>query len=151
MAEEDSIVRLLSETGHTLAVAESLTGGTLSSCFAKRPRASEWFRGAVVAYSSEVKHEVLGVRPGPVVSREAAIDMACGVSQLLGSSIAVAVTGVGGPEAQDGVAPGTVWVALSGSRGPATTCLHLSGSPEEIIEQTCRQTLKLLEDHLKAA
>lgn len=148
MADDDTLVRLLGERGDTLAVAESLTGGALCSCLAQRPRASEWFRGGVVAYSSEVKHRVLGVRPVPVVSREAAIDMARGVSQLLGSSIAIAVTGVGGPQPQDGIPPGTVWVAMTRKNRSATACLELSGTPAEIVELTCRRTVELLEQQL---
>jgi nicotinamide-nucleotide amidase len=147
---DDPIVRLLQETGHTLAVAESLTGGTLSSRFAQRPGASEWYRGAVVAYATEVKHQVLGVRPGPVVSRQAALDMARGVARALGASAAVAATGVGGPGEQDGLPPGTVWVAVEVGGVAVAHCLELSGSPEEIIEGTCERAAKLLVGQLEA-
>jgi len=63
-----------------LAVAESLTGGMVSSSLAKAPRASSWLVGGVVAYMSEVKHEVLGVESGPVVTEAAALQMARGVA-----------------------------------------------------------------------
>jgi PncC family amidohydrolase len=96
----------------TVAVAESLTGGMLSTRFAQAPGASEWFRGGIVAYATEVKHDLLGIRPGPVVSRQAAIDMVDGVSKLLDASVAIAVTGVGGPGPQDDQPPGTVWVGV---------------------------------------
>jgi nicotinamide mononucleotide (NMN) deamidase PncC len=59
-----------------IGVAESLTGGMLSSFLAAAPNASEWFRGGIVAYSRAVKRDVLHVRPGPVVSEGAALDMA---------------------------------------------------------------------------
>jgi nicotinamide-nucleotide amidase len=91
-----------------------------------------------------VKHGVLGVRPGPVVSREAAIDMARGVARLLDADLAVAVTGVGGPDSQEGQAPGTVWIAVfAGDRGIAE--LHrFDGDPSEVCDRTCDAAMTLL-------
>jgi PncC family amidohydrolase len=80
-----------------IGVAESLTGGMLSSFLAAAPNASEWFRGGIIAYSRAVKRDVLHVRPGPVVSEGAALDMARGAADLLGAAITIGVTGVGGP------------------------------------------------------
>lgn len=134
----------------TVAVAESLTGGALSTELAKRPQASRWYRGAVVAYSSETKHRLLGVRPGPVVSRQAALDMAHGVAAALDATVALAVTGVGGPEPQDGHEPGTVWLAATANGQDLAVRLQLGGSPEEVIDQACRHSLKALEEHLRA-
>src|SRR3954451_7740925 len=95
----------------SVAVAESLTGGMIASALAQAEGASEWFRGSLVAYSTEVKHEVLGVPVGPVVSAEAAAVMARRVRSLRHADISVAVTGAGGPSAQDGHEPGTVFLA----------------------------------------
>lgn len=127
-----------------MAVAESLTGGMLSSRFAQATGASQWFGGGVVAYASEVKHRVLGVRPGPVVSRQAALDMAEGVAGLMGADCAVAVTGVAGPDPQDGQPPGTVWLAIVIGREADAVKLELSGTPAEICEQTCDRCVELL-------
>ncbi len=148
MAEDNPLVGLLQRSGRSLAVAESLTGGQLSSRLAKLPGASQWYRGAVVAYASEVKHEVLGVRPGPVVSREAALDMAHGAAKLLDASVTIAVTGVGGPDPQDGQPPGTVWVAVWTDEGEEAVRLDLGGDPEEIVEGTCRHCFDVLLEHL---
>ena len=63
----------------------SLTGGMVSSSLAKAPGASSWLVGGVVAYMSEVKHEVLGVESGPVVTEAAALQMARGVARLFGA------------------------------------------------------------------
>lgn len=146
----DPVADLFLRTGHTLAVAESLTGGRLSSTFAERPQASNWYRGAVVAYASEVKHRLLGVR-GPVVSEDAAVAMAEGAAKILDASAAVAVTGVGGPDPQEGQPPGTVWVGLYVDGHGVATRLSLTGSPEEIVEATCRESsdllLRQLDDH----
>jgi nicotinamide mononucleotide (NMN) deamidase PncC len=59
----DRITELLDAADVTVAVAESLTGGMVASALAEASGASKWFRGAVVAYASEVKHELLGVPP----------------------------------------------------------------------------------------
>ena len=86
----------------TVAVAESLTGGNVATALAAAKAASQWFRGSLVAYASEVKHEVLGVPEGRCVSAEAAETMAAGVRKLLRADVAVGVTGAGGPDPQDG-------------------------------------------------
>ena len=110
---EDAVARRLVARGWTLAVAESLTGGLIASRLFNVVGASSWFRGGVVSYASEVKFSVLGVTPGPVVSAEAAEEMAQGVRRVLGSDVGLAVTGVAGPEGQDGHGPGTVFVGLA--------------------------------------
>lgn len=97
----------------TVGCAESLTSGAIASALGQGPQASEWFRGGVVAYAVGVKHDLLGVPQVPVVSREAALAMAQGARERLGADVAVAVTGVGGPDPQDGLEPGTVWVGVA--------------------------------------
>ena len=112
-AIEDAVARTMTRAGLTLGLAESLTGGLAASRLVNVPGASSWFRGSVVSYASEVKFSVLGVTPGPVVSAEAAEEMAQGVRRVLGSDVGLAVTGVAGPEGQDGHGPGTVFVGLA--------------------------------------
>jgi nicotinamide-nucleotide amidase len=131
-----AVARAVAGTGRSIAVAESLTGGLLASTLARAEGSSEWFRGGVVSYASEVKHHVLGVPPGPVVSAASAAAMASGVAGLLGADIALAVTGVGGPEPQEGVPVGTVWIGLHRD-GETTTVLHLF---DDDPETTCRRT-----------
>jgi nicotinamide-nucleotide amidase len=123
--------------GLRLAVAESLTGGGLSAKLAAAPGASAWFRGGIVAYASEVKFDVLGVPRGPVVSEVAATAMADGVCRLLGADVAVAVTGVAGPDEQDGQPPGTVWMALHDPDGTAACLRHFDGEPAQVVDATC--------------
>jgi nicotinamide-nucleotide amidase len=107
------IAELLDSAHLDVAVAESLTGGMVASTLAAAPGSSAWFRGAVVAYHSDVKHELLHVPPGPVVSAQAAAAMAEGVRRLLRADVAVALTGAAGPDGQDGQPPGTVFFGLS--------------------------------------
>jgi nicotinamide-nucleotide amidase len=134
--------------GRTIAVAESLTGGMIASVLAQAERSSEWFRGSLVAYSTEVKHDLLDVPPGPVVSAEAAGVMARRVRELLLADISVAVTGAGGPSAQDGHEPGTVFMAVSGVDRDRVERLDLSGEPEEICAATTLAALDALVDAL---
>ncbi|HEY4418001.1 MAG TPA: CinA family protein [Pseudonocardia sp.] len=152
-AEPDEVTRdrlagevseLAREYELSIAVAESLTGGMVASALAAAEAASQWFRGSLVAYSSEVKHEVLGVPPGPVVSGEAAAAMARGVRRLLGADVAVAVTGAGGPDPQDGQEPGTVVVGVDDGTDVQVHELHLDGDPQEISTTAAETTLRAL-------
>jgi nicotinamide-nucleotide amidase len=147
--DTDRVGASLKHGGHTLAVAESLTGGLLASAFARASGSSEWFRGGIVAYCRAVKHSVLGVPSGPVVSERAAVAMARGAGRLLEADVAVAVTGVGGPDPQDGESPGTVWAATWPDQLGGAVLLRLSGSPESICEQVCTETVRILRKRLE--
>lgn len=135
------IAREMAERGLTLAVAESLTGGQVAAHLARAEGASAWFRGGVVAYSSEVKRDVLGVPDGPVVTPEAAMAMADGVARLLGADIGVGVTGAGGPDPQDGREPGTVFIATSAPAGRDPRLHLFEGDPEEVCRASCAAAL----------
>jgi nicotinamide-nucleotide amidase len=115
---EVTVGRLLAGGGWRLAVAESLTGGLVAARLTGVPGASGWFAGGLVTYAEDAKRELLGVRPGPVVSEEAARDMAVGVASLLGADVGLSLTGVAGPATQDGQPVGTVFVGLSGPTAP---------------------------------
>lgn len=122
----------------TVAVAESLTGGMLSSQLAAARRASEWFRGGIVAYATAVKHDLLDVPAGPVVSEAASVAMARGAARLLGAHISVAVTGVGGPGRQDDQPPGTVWIAIFRGGNTEARLHHIDGpTAAAICSRTC--------------
>ncbi len=110
---EDVVAHRLVAQGRTLAVAESLTGGLIASRLVNVAGASAWFRGGVVSYASDVKYSLLGVPEGPVVSGAAARAMAEGVRRVLGADVGLSVTGVAGPEEQDGQRAGTVFVGLA--------------------------------------
>ncbi len=108
---ESVVLDELVAQGLTLATAESLTGGLIGSRLTDVPGSSRAFRGSVVAYAGDIKRELLGVPEGPVVSEEAVVAMATGVCRVLSADVSVAVTGVAGPDPQDGQEPGTVWMA----------------------------------------
>lgn len=134
-----------------VATAESLTGGRLAASLARANDAGTWFRGGVVAYAAEVKHDVLAVRPGPVVSETAVREMAEGVADLLGADAAVAVSGAAGPSPLEGQPPGTVWFGVHVGDTTVAELHHLDGDPDDVCAQTCAVALDLLLAHLTDA
>lgn len=116
------IIGQLTARGQHIAVAESLTGGLLAATLTGIPGASAAFRGAVVAYATELKATILGV-PADLLARHGAVhpdvaaEMAVGVRRKLGATVGAATTGVAGPDPADGQPVGTVYIAVS--VGPA--------------------------------
>ncbi len=142
---EQALAAVLLERGLTLGVAESLTGGLIASRLVAVVGASTWFRGGVVAYDSAVKHAVLGVPEGPVVREEAAVAMAQGARRVLGADVGLGITGVAGPDPQEGVAPGTVYVGLSApGAGDLSRVLRVPGDRQRIREYSAISALDLL-------
>jgi nicotinamide-nucleotide amidase len=133
----------------TIAVAESLTGGMISSALAATTGSGDWYRGAVVAYSTEVKHDLLGVPTEEVVTAEAASAMARRVRELLLADVGVGVTGSGGPQPQDGRDPGTVFLAVDGGDRHRVVRLKLdSDDPSQVLAATTLAAIEALVDHL---
>jgi nicotinamide-nucleotide amidase len=130
--------------GVRVAVAESLTGGMLSSALAQAPEAGEWFAGGVVAYGSDVKHNLLEVPPGPVVSGPSARAMASTTARLLAAEFAVSLTGAGGPDPQDGERPGTVFLGLHTPSGVCHRRFHFDGGPEAVCRSAVHEALLAL-------
>ena len=126
------VLRLLRERGLTLGTAESVTGGLIASRLTNVPGASEVFRGSIVSYASDVKFDVLGVPPGPVVSDDAAIAMAEGACRVLDCDVAVSVTGVAGPDTQEGQPVGTVYFGLCLDGEVDSMVIRLPGDRERI-------------------
>jgi len=142
---EVAVAELLVARRLTFAVAESLTGGLIASRLVNVPGASAWFKGGVVAYDSQVKYDVLGVPAGPVVSEPAAAAMAEGVRRVTGADVGLGITGVAGPDDQEGVAPGTIFVGLSIPGRPAETRqLRLPGDRERVRQYGAISALDLL-------
>jgi nicotinamide-nucleotide amidase len=128
----------LREAGLTLATAESITAGGVVSALAAVDGSADWLRGGVVAYASAVVHAVLGVRAGPVVDREAAIEMAVGAMRVLNADVAIATTGCSGPESFEGHPPGTVWIAVAIGDDVDAREFRFGGDPAAV----CRDTIE---------
>jgi nicotinamide-nucleotide amidase len=126
---------LLEQRGMSLAVAESMTGGMVAARIVDVPGSSDWFRGGVVAYDSEVKFDVLDVRRGPVVSAEAAEQMADGVRRLLKADVGVSVTGVAGPAEQEGQPVGTAFFGFALGESVESVEMRLGGNDRVRIRQ----------------
>lgn len=130
---EAAVGKLLLERSLTLGVAESLTGGLVGSRLTAVPGASDWFRGSVVAYSTEAKRKLLGVGDSPAVSEETALEMAAGAAAALGADVGLSLTGVAGPAEQDGQPVGTVWIGMHLlSTGDEARLLRLAGERDQI-------------------
>lgn len=143
------VCRLLAERGQTVAVAESLTAGLLGAELTMMPGASAMFLGGVITYATELKERLLGV-PAELLAEHGAVHpdvaaaMAAGVRDRLGASWGLAVTGVAGPDPQDGRPVGTVFVGVA---GPGTEpvvespWLPSSGPPEALRPLLRRMTV----------
>jgi nicotinamide-nucleotide amidase len=147
---ESVVGTLLSDAGLMLGVAESLTGGLIGARLTDVPGASDWFRGSIASYASEVKYELLGVPRGPVVSAEAATAMARGAMRALGANVGLAVTGVAGPTEQEGMPVGTVFCAVDLDGEVTVTELHLPGDRERVRWYTTISALDVLRRRLLA-
>lgn len=135
------VIRSLAERGLTVAVAESLTGGLVVAELVSIPGASAVVRGGVVAYATELKHELLGVdaallAAGGPIQAAVAEQMATGVRARLGADVGLATTGVAGPDPQDGHPPGEVWIAAATPTGVTSMHLELGGDRAAVRRET---------------
>ena len=151
---ETVVLRLMRERGLTLGCAESCTGGLIAKRFTDLPGASAVFRGGVVSYASEVKRDVLGVPQALLdqygaVSPQVARAMAQGARRALGSDLAVATTGVAGPDPDDRGNPvGLVYVALAGEEACHVREVHLGQGREMVRRRAALHAMDLLRRQL---
>jgi nicotinamide-nucleotide amidase len=147
---ESVVLQLLRQHGWSLGLAESVTGGLVAGRITGVPGASEVFRGSVVSYASEVKFDVLGVEPGPVVSEAAAMQMADGVRRVLKADVGLALTGVAGPTEQDGMPVGTLCVGIAMPHRTTSRTLRLPGARDQMRQMSVISSLDLLRRELLA-
>jgi nicotinamide-nucleotide amidase len=148
---ERVVANLLTERGLTVGVAESLTSGLVGARLAETEGASQWFRGSIVAYDSQVKYDLLGVPKGPVVSPEAAKAMAEGACRTLRANIGLGITGVAGPTTQDDQPVGTVFMAVSGFGETEVREVHFPGDRQHVRQFSTISVLDFLRRRLLAA
>ncbi len=166
MADHESILKLseklvgeLLSSGKNLATAESCTGGWVSKAITDVPGSSEVFAYGIVSYSNGAKASLLGVKSATLdhngaVSDAVVEEMARGVLELSGSDIAVAVSGIAGPEGGSKEKPvGTVWFAWAIRDGSSvkvdSRCRHFSGDRELVRELTVAQALQGVRERIK--
>ena len=145
-----NFIELLVKNDFKLAVAESCTGGLISSKITDIPGISEFFDRGFVTYSNISKVKMLGVNENTIkiygaVSRETAIEMARGVLINSSADISVAVTGIAGPSGGSRDKPvGTVFVAAATKERIECKKFNFSGDRRSIKEQTCEAAFKML-------
>jgi nicotinamide-nucleotide amidase len=154
LADEVAQVHLLlAERHQTVAVAESLTGGMLCAALTDPPGASTSFRGGLVVYATDLKERLAAVDPKLLAARgavdpEVAVSLARGVRDRLGASWGIGITGVAGPDPQDGTPVGTVFVGVVGQSGrrpvESVAQLEVAGDRNTIRAQSVIQTVALL-------
>ena len=142
---------LLVDNERRLVTAESCSGGWTAKVITDIPGSSNWFLGGVVAYSNTLKQSLLGVLPSTLaahgaVSESTAREMAIGALETLGGQVAVAVTGIAGPDgAQPGKPVGTVWFGWAwrdGDEIETRVALEtFSGDREAVRRQTVARAL----------
>ncbi len=135
----------------TISFAESCTGGHLAARITKLPGCSQFFLGSIVAYSNQMKVDVLGVNQETLksygaVSGQVVEEMARGIMRLTQSDIAVAISGIAGPDGGSDEKPvGTIWSAIAFKNKPCVVWKsHLNGTRQEIIEKASEEILSVL-------
>jgi nicotinamide-nucleotide amidase len=147
--------RRLRDAGTTIALAESCTGGLASAMLTDVPGSSAYFQGAVVSYANTAKEDLLGVseatlRAHGAVSAESAAEMAKGARTRFGADLALAITGIAGPDGGSPEKPvGTVFFALARRDGGEETKKRLFGGDRAVIRRAAAiHALELLRRHL---
>jgi nicotinamide-nucleotide amidase len=149
-------VHALVDRRETFATAESLTGGLVAATVVEIPGVSAVYRGGLVVYATDLKHSLAGVPEklladrGPV-DPDVALDLAGGARERCGADWGLATTGVAGPEPQDGVPVGLVYVAVAGPTGRTVRELRLDGNRDEVRTESVTAVLNLFVDELRKA
>jgi nicotinamide-nucleotide amidase len=143
-APVEELVLALLGNDLTLATAESVTGGMCGWALVEVPDSGQVMLGSVVAYASDVKHRVLAVDEGPVISSRCAAQMAEGVMKLFSADCALAFTGVAGPAEQEGQPVGTVFIAAATATTVRTHRFRFDGNPTEIRMQSIDAGARML-------
>lgn len=146
--------RLLIEQKATLSVAESCTGGHLSHQFTLNPGSSAYFIGGILSYANQVKIDQLGVSE-QILASDGAVSEACiramalGVQKRLGTTYALATSGIAGPDGGTEEKPvGTVWIALAHPTGVITRKLTLGGTRMQNIYLSSLACINLLRKYI---
>jgi len=136
-ARVTEVIGLLRGRGETVATAESLTAGLVAAVLTTVPGASAVVRGGLVVYATDLKASLAGVPPELLdghgaVHADVASALAGGARRVCGADWGIGLTGVAGPDPQDGVAPGTVYFGIARSAGVTCHALGLSGDRNAI-------------------
>ncbi len=156
MKTEKKIYKRLAESGLTLSLAESCTGGLVSARLVSQSGISRYFYGGVISYVNEIKEALLGVDPHTLsrytaVSAPVAEQMARGVIERTGSDLGLSVTGLAGPSGGTREIPvGRVFVGICQKGGPTYSISYtLRGSRQRIRKAAAEAALRALLAHIE--
>ena len=140
--------------GKSLVTAESLTGGGIGAALTAVSGASKVFKGGIISYTDQVKHQLLGVSVDILsvfgaVSAPVAEAMAVGARKALQADVAVAVTGLAGPDGDEfGHSVGTVFIGYADEAGSTVGEYHFFGDREVVRNQTIEAALQVILAHV---
>lgn len=149
---EQVVGGLLAANGYTLATAESCTGGQIASRIVSVPGSSRYFRGTIVAYSNDIKTDLLGVDQSLInkfgaVSKEVVESMALNGFRLLGSDFCVASSGIAGPDGGSVTKPvGMVWIAVAFRNHVQSRMFMFGDQRRNNIARSCVASLAMLRE-----
>lgn len=149
-----SIVQeLMLKKGLTLSIAESCTGGLISSILTKIPECSKYFKGSIVCYSRFSKENILNINKNILekygtISTEASLEMAKKTKELFDSDIALSTTGVAGPSSEENKPVGLIYISLYSDDFSKTKELNLRGIRGEIQLKVAQEALNVLQIYL---
>jgi len=147
---EKVILNLMEAKQLTLSVAESCTGGAISSLFTQHSGCSAVFAGGGIVYSYELKTKLLGVKPDTLskfgaVSEETIVEMVNGALQNFETDYAIAVSGIAGPDGGTADKPvGTVWIAVANKEKVVAKKYNFGNKRAQNIERSAMAALNLL-------
>ncbi|MGW5647366.1 CinA family protein [Saccharopolyspora sp. NPDC003752] len=147
LSQVAALIEALRRRGETVATAESLTAGLVSAVLTDVPGASDVVRGGLIVYATDLKAELAGVdrdllaAHGAVHPRVAEM-LADGARRRCGADWGIGLTGVAGPDPQDGVAPGTVHLGFAGPDGATVRSVRLDGDRHAVRAAAVRVALE---------
>jgi nicotinamide-nucleotide amidase len=153
VVDAGQLVAALIRRGETVATAESLTGGLVCATLTEVPGSSAAVRGGLIVYATELKAELAGVDTTLLAERgavlpEVAAQLADGARLRCGADWGLGLTGVAGPDPQDGVAPGTVHIGVAGPGVAEVRTLRFDGDRNAVRLASVRAVFDLLREHL---
>jgi nicotinamide-nucleotide amidase len=151
---EQEVGNLLRQKGLTLGVVESATGGLISHLITNVPGSSDYYKGAITAYSNEAKIKIVGVKPDTInkygaVSYQVAEEMAQGGRKILATDICLADTGTAGPTGATPEKPlGLFYIGLSHKTKTSSRKHNFLGNREQNKQAAAEAALGWLEQYL---
>jgi nicotinamide-nucleotide amidase len=143
-------LELLKQNGKTVSVAESCTGGYISSLFTSIPGSSEVFKGGIVPYSNQAKHDLLGVAASifeqhGAVSEACVVQLAEGAVRKFESDYSISVSGIAGPGGGTSEKPvGFVWIAVSNGKNTQAKSFQFGDNRQRNIIMTANAAINML-------